>query len=470
MLSLWKCEGCGLKNYSENKQCQACFNTATTLSPIDQIVYEQRILFDGFLRIEIFNGETAEFLLVPQDIITLCNTFYEIDIKSFETNENQFNQNKMLLTLTRQCRHNEEYFIAYKFAKLLATHNETQAVYHNVLGTILSRWNLKYEAEIAYQKAAELEPDNAQYTANYGVRLKMDKKYELALIQFKKAVELQPNNIRYISACAICYNELKDFENAQKLYLSAIDIVPDDANFRYEYGLYLQSHDKNEEALIQFEEAVRLDVDEPEYVFECAYTNGELGEFEKAHKYHLKAIVMDDCKNQHYCNHYGQFLCKYIGDFEKAKLYFMKAMEIDVMDVRPYYQLGKLMRDFIKDYVEAEKYYLKCLQIDDEHKGINASYGYLLYLMGDYEKAMKYVKIELVLDDDNKWAHLHYGLLCKRLGVDEIAERELLRAVELVTTYKKNVLYHVQQMKKADAASIDYYEKFEGLIMNGDKV
>ena len=103
-----------------------------------------------------------------------------------------------------------------------------------------------------------------------------------------------------------------------------------------------------------------------------------------------------------------------------------------------------MWRDFAKDFEKAEIYYLKALEIDHNTPAINGSYGYLLYLMGDYEKAMKYIEKELKINKRNKWAYFYHGLLNKIQGNDEIAEKELLRAISvMVCTDKHETLKHL---------------------------
>ena len=74
MLSLWKCEYCDLNNFPENKQCQACFNNATRLSPIGRIMYDQDLLFHGYVRLRILAH--LNVTLIPYDVMNVCKLFY----------------------------------------------------------------------------------------------------------------------------------------------------------------------------------------------------------------------------------------------------------------------------------------------------------------------------------------------------------------------------------------------------------
>ena len=85
--------------------------------------------------------------------------------------------------------------------------------------------------------------------------------------------------------------------------------------------------------------------------------------------------------------------------------------------------------------------------------------------MGDYEGAMKYVETELENNDDSEWTYFYYGLLHKNKGNDEMADKALLKAVEL-TIDKQIVIPDLEVMMKADTSNIEYYKKYKKLIMD----
>ena len=140
MFSWWKCKYCDLLNLEDNNQCQACFNLKIQLSPIEHIMAEQQLLFDGFLRMEILNNLTNNFSkILCDDVINLCHTFYKLEIKPLMSDivdelisENEekylsltldFNQQKAeiftLLCLTDQFTENKEFFIAFQIIHML---------------------------------------------------------------------------------------------------------------------------------------------------------------------------------------------------------------------------------------------------------------------------------------------------------------------------------------------------------------
>ena len=414
--------------------------------------YQQRLLFDGFIRIEILIHLTNDdHKIVPQEVINLCNKFYELDIKTLSQSTNQG-----LLKLMHKCDKNKESFIAFEIARSLTTSYPKKDLYHASYALILSHWNVLDEAEIEYQKAIELDPDYPQHQHNYGVFFMKLKKYESALLQFENV-----NTAQSMLQQSICYDKLKDFDNAKKCCIKAMELEPNNTRYRYQYGMFLVKHKMHKEALEQFSKVMKVKPNDAASALKCAQCWKELNNIENAHKCFLAAIEIDGGKNQKYCNYYARFLGQDMGDFDNAKIYFMKAIEIEPMNGMTYYRYAAMLRDYARDYVEAEKYYLKALEMENDYR-LHASYGYLLYLMGDYEKAMKYVKEGLKMND-NKWVHVYYGLLNKVQGNDKVAEEELLKAVELVKD-KEEAMKCVKIMKEADVLNVDYYQRFETLI------
>ena len=152
-------------------------------------------------------------------------------------------------------------------------------------------------------------------------------------------------------------------------------------------------------------------------------------------------------------------------DYEKAKMYFMKGIEIEPDLTCNYDGLATLMMNHLKDYNESQKWYLKCLKINESEDVANASYGYLLYLMGDYESSMKYVQRELELTKDKHiWGYFYLGLLYKVSGNDEKSEDSLMKAVEIMKSEPSEpqqiIRKSVVKLRSNDEARQGYYTRF----------
>ena len=410
MLSLWQCAYCDLKNYPQNNHCQACFKISTQLSPIDTIIHQQQLLFYGFIRIKIANHMTNS-QIIPNDVINLTLKFYELPIKSLMSQQtkdlNLSPENKSLqeqhslFGISIECKGNHEYFISYKILTLLTKCDETESYYHCLLGSLLKDMNMIKEATYHLQTAITLDPHIPEHRYDFGLLLKKQAEYQLALEQFLKCKEMD---------------------------LSSQSV-------------------------------------ESRFVFQCAYCYMKLGQNELANAEFLQLLSIEPQKSI-YNEYYARFLCKSLKDYPSARKYFEIGIALEPDNILRYYRYGLMLRDYMCDYQGAKKQYLKCLKMDKTK--YNASYGYLLYLMGEYEKGLRYIEIDLSVNDGYKWPNFYHGLVNKTLGNDEIAEKSLLKAVEgtkITKTYNLEfMMEEVNIMKKSDGLNGDYYERFQELL------
>ena len=387
MLNWWKCTHCELSNFAEKQQCQACFKKKTKTSSLDQIMHDQRLLFDGFLRMEILNHLTQNSSkLLSHDVINLCHTFYILKIESLMKDVNEeyksegkcswLNQQKferraelfILVTLANKLIDNREFFVAIEILRTLAETN----------------------VNISYKTYAIV-----QY--NYGISFKRLGEYQLALRQFQKAIDLSSDDADFYMKAASCYQRLQDNDAAKIQFLKAIEMEPDEA------------------------------------------------------KYHA---------------HYADFCATDLNDYDEAKYHFDKAIELDPDNAWTYLDYARMYRNKLKDYKEAEKYYLKSLELDGgEDCTTNASFAYMLYLMGDMERAKKYIDIQVKMDEEDNnifsWSWFYYGLIYK-----ETAEESFMKSVECIRTKEKYAycLIRLQELESNDPSNSEYYEQYKQLL------
>ena len=132
----------------------------------------------------------------------------------------------------------------YQLARLL----ETDRIYYE-LGTWLAAADRFDEAEEAYLKAIELNPDksaNLRTWLELGVLLGRAKKYEGALTAFRTCIELDSSkeNIGAYLGLATTYDALDSLTQAEEIYQHAIEIAADDVRvYRQMLAMYLSRED-----------------------------------------------------------------------------------------------------------------------------------------------------------------------------------------------------------------------------------
>ena len=388
---------------------------------IAEIMHAQKLLFDGFLRIEILNtlsNETRK--IASNDVINLCHAFFKLEIKSLmdqhseiltKDGANEWLEAPMFETeakihilrdLCDKLCETQEFWIAYKIIKMIISFKDL-AMYNNQLGLILSSSGSfcakTDEIQKAYQRAIELDPTQPVYRYNYGECLRDADKFESAMEQFKIAMDLDAKDPDYPRKCGDCYKGMKDYDKAKEYYLKSIELETNNVSKSRAYAGFA---------------------------------------------YFFVYIV-----------------CK---DIDAARRYFEKAIELDPKNGDAYFQCARMLRsngpEFFK---EAEKYYLKAMEIIDvKESKINASYAYLLHIMGNDEKARKYIGIQMELDEVymTHWTWFYYGLI-----VEEMEDAALLKAVDLVTRKSFDItLIQLNNMRERATLKIEYYDRFETML------
>ena len=382
---------------------------------INNLMDKQQILFQGFLRFyEVCN--------IPLDVIRLCLKFYQLNIDKicydlhkertaiFSNCDEIIDENNNVISyddlyeLAMILRTQKDCFIAYEIMNDLIEQNSNLSEYHNAMGLILKKWNCYDLAEKHYKIAIKNEENENIYRWNYGLLLQELNKYDLALKQFIFAIE-------------------------------------------------------------------NVDEKQSEYIFESAYCYQKLGDKKNATINYLRAIELN-CYKSSYWIHYAQYLCQELNDYKYSIECFEKAISIEPNNITYYYRFARNLRDFHKNYEKSKVYYQKCISMlsisDDDNIveiiGLNASYGYLLYLMKDYKSSKKYLCLSQETDPMNAWSYYYFGMLILQCsGNKEKANNLMDKALRFSNTYS-SMIEHLNRIKKIDKSNVEYHNKFQLLL------
>ena len=134
---------------------------------------------------------------------------------------------------------NDEWFIGYKILRMSLKYDDDKGIVaqsHNLLGSMISQWNIctkkeidpdiQIEVENEYKLAIILDPGYSQYRYDYGNFLEIYARFEQAKIQYLKAIDLDPGNTAAMIHLAVCCAELDDHHPAVKYFKDAIEEDP----------------------------------------------------------------------------------------------------------------------------------------------------------------------------------------------------------------------------------------------------
>ncbi len=160
-----------------------------------------------------------------------------------------------------------------------------------------------------------------------GLELQQQGKNEKAITYFDKAIELEPHNAEFLYDKAISLQVVLRFNDAMDFYDRVLRMEPDNFAALVNKGLCLSntSINRQEEALLCFEEARRIDPDDPGVLSLNGYTIDRLGRFREA-------IMCFDLVLEKYPSDLNVTMSKglsllHLGKYDEAIAYFDRVLE-----------------------------------------------------------------------------------------------------------------------------------------------
>ncbi len=306
----------------------------------------------------------------------------------------------------------------------------------NGLGTLLKNHLKRYdEAEKAYRKAIEADPDDAYAWNGLGNLLKNHlKRYDEAEKAFRKAIEADPDYANaWNNLGLLLKNHLKRYDEAEKAYKKAIEADPDFAFGWFNLGNLLKNQLKRyDEAEKAYRKAIEAG---PDYA--TAWNNlgnllaGHLKRYDEAEKAYRKAIEADP-DFAYAWNGLGSLLADHLKRYDEAEKAYRKAIEADPDDAYAWNGLGNLLKNQLKRYDEAEKAFRKAIEADPDSANAWNGLGNLLTIqLKRYDEAEKAYKKAIEADPDFASAWNNFGnLLTEHLKRYDEAEEAFRKAIE----------------------------------------
>lgn len=150
----------------------------------------------------------------------------------------------------------------------------------------------QYPKALAYfRKALKIKPNYVECLNQLGNYYHVSENLELAREYYEKAIHIKEDFVEGLNNLGVVYQKLELMDKAQSCYEKAISINPKMAGCLNHLGvLYLDLY-KPDKALVYLEQAIAV---KPEFA-DCLNSIGlayqEKGEYDKAREYHLKALA-----------------------------------------------------------------------------------------------------------------------------------------------------------------------------------
>jgi tetratricopeptide (TPR) repeat protein len=134
--------------------------------------------------------------------------------------------------------------------------NDAEA--HCDLGGVLAHQGQFAEAMQHCEQALQLDPDNAQARNNLGFALASQGKWNQAVLDFERAVAVNPNYADAQVNLGVALAKLGRWAEAIRHYEQALQVKPDFADAHFNLGVALAHQGKLNEALSQFQQTLNL--------------------------------------------------------------------------------------------------------------------------------------------------------------------------------------------------------------------
>ena len=234
----------------------------------------------------------------------------------------------------------------------------------------------------------------------------------------------------------MCYKELGKYEEALKYYLIIINSGELDNDIYKktwvlsEIAYIYQNIDKYEEALEYFKKLEKIVVGDYQFYLDHAYCLIFVNHYTEAITKIEKALELHE---DIYSISQLAFCYRNLGEYEKALRYYLKAKSLGREDAWINLEFGLCYRD-LNEYEKALKYFLEAYEKEERYKTdtyLLSSIGKMYDLLGKYENGEEFLRKSYNLGERDRWINMELGECLTRLGKYEEAIEKLLEARKL---------------------------------------
>ena len=214
------------------------------------------------------------------------------------------------------------------------------------LGRFLAINGLPLEAERAYRKVIELDPQNALPWDKLGnLLMEQTNRYDEAEQAYRKSIEIDPTDAaQWYNLGNLLQDYLNRYDEAEQAYRTAIELNPKDAWTWNNLGTLLWNH---------------------------------LNRYNEAEQAYRKAIELDPKATLQLINLGTLLQCK-LNRYDEAGQVYHKAIKLDPKADWAWNSLGNLFQDHLGHLEEAETAYRKAIEFSDDTKLAQGNLAYLL--------------------------------------------------------------------------------------------
>ncbi|MCJ7833027.1 MAG: tetratricopeptide repeat protein, partial [Deltaproteobacteria bacterium] len=284
-----------------------------------------------------------------------------------------------LLGLSRQGR--QEYDLSIPcFEKIILLSPDKALGYFNLANAYYALRKLN-EADLNYQMAAGRDSTDDRIYNNWGIVLRDKGALEQAVTCFQKAIQLNHDNANAYHNLGNVLSDLERIEGAVRCYRKAVQLNQSEATHYKSLGNALRVKGEIDEGLGILHQALGRFPNDPEIYYGLGAALKDKGQLDEAIDCYRKAIKLNPGLPETHYNLGNVY--KEQNRFEAAKEQFQKALQLDPKFAEAYNNLGATFKE-TGEIDEALLMYRKALEIKPDFAEARWNMGLALLLSGNF--------------------------------------------------------------------------------------
>jgi predicted O-linked N-acetylglucosamine transferase (SPINDLY family) len=280
----------------------------------------------------------------------------------------------------------------------------------------------------AFQKTAELLPDDAGAQMNLGNALQDAGHLNEAVESYQRTIVIKPNFAEAYNNLGSVYISLGQFEHAATNYRHAIQLKPNFATAHSCLGNALRDLGQLGEAVESYRRAIKVQPNLTEAHNNLGVALRELGFFDQAVSSYRQALKIEPNYAEVHSN-LGVAL-RDLGQLDNAATSFRRALEIDPNDAETCSNLGLALHDLGR-FDEAVKHYRRALAIKPNYAEAHNNLGLTLHARGKYDESVESCRQAIALMPSFTEAYNNLGSTLQSIGQLEEAIVNYRRALQI---------------------------------------
>ncbi len=159
------------------------------------------------------------------------------------------------------------------------------------IGRLQKVANKSPEAEAAYKKALEIDPDNEDALSGLAM-VYGDLGDNQHAVELMKKIAAKNPNLRTLTSLAATYEQMKEYELAAQAYEQALRLQPQNLDLKRAMANSLAMADLTDKALTVYEELAKEDSDDVQTMLRLSQLYQQKRDFDKAREYAEKASAL----------------------------------------------------------------------------------------------------------------------------------------------------------------------------------